>query len=214
MLVELVAYTTHIHLPMLMYLITQSAAQTMLAVYIFETLEWLNNTLGLIGTHTYDDPLEDVMLGLLGLAWGAALVGAWGVPRTFPFADAAETWKFVGFANVYGWGCSFLMAFSWGSLPRRAGLALYTAWAAGGVLVISTFRQCPLPVRSFMPMVSVITWAFGTVFVVAFRDDTTRNCLLFAVILLSIVCAYAEPVKASRGLSTRISAFYGRHGAR
>ena len=212
-LVELVAYTTHIHLPFLMYVLTHSAAHTMLAVYVCETLEWLNNVLGLVGTHTYDDPLEDVLLGLLGCAWGAAFVRAWGVPRTFPFPTLAENLRFVGFANLYCWGCSFLVAFSWGTLPRRAGLSLYTGWASGLALAIGSFKGCPEPVRQILPMLSVTTWCFGTVFAVAIRDDSTRTVLLVAVLLLSIAFAFAEPAQGSAP-QARIAALHLRHGPR
>ena len=79
--VEIVAHSTHIHLPFLLYLLTSSPPLTLLSVYLFETLEWTNNALSLQPQlHTYDDPLDDVIQGVVGIMWamGYARARGWG----------------------------------------------------------------------------------------------------------------------------------------
>eukprot|EP00937_MAST-01D_sp_MAST-1D-sp2_P004690 g4690.t1 len=190
MMVELVAYTTHIHLPFLLYVFTHNAALTLLAVYLAETAEWLNNALQLVNTHTFDDPLEDVVLGALGLLWGVAFVWAWQLPRAFPFRAPRDSLTFVGFGAVYGVGCSLTMSLAW-SWPKRFGLSVYTAWCSGMLLPLRGSHALPLHVRDAMPVLCIVSWAFGTCFAASVRDGPTRTAAIATTAALSIVAAFA-----------------------
>ena len=72
--VEITAHTTHIHLPFLLYVLTHNVPWTITGIFICEAAEWINNALKFAELHMYDDPLDDLLQGLVGLVWAMAFV--------------------------------------------------------------------------------------------------------------------------------------------
>eukprot|EP00936_MAST-01D_sp_MAST-1D-sp1_P001994 g1994.t1 len=198
-MVELVAYSTHIHLPMILYIMTHDAVLTLLACYVAETVEWINNAFQLVSTHTYDDPLEDVVLGLFGMCWGMLFVSAWQIPKTWPFAHTRDGAVFTGFAWVYGIGCSLTMSLAW-SWPRRFGLSMYAAWASGVLTTLEQNMALPADLRAAIPPLCIVTWAYGVVFALCKTDaGGSRSMGLAFVVILSVAGAYAVGYRNAAG---------------
>ena len=74
--VEITAHTTHIHLPFLLYVLTHNVPWTISGIFLCEAAEWINNALKVAELHMYDDPLDDLLQGLVGLVWAMAFVEA------------------------------------------------------------------------------------------------------------------------------------------
>ena len=130
--VEMIAECTHVHGPFLLYVLTRSASWTLLGVYGWETAEWCNNRWGLVDSFSWDDPLDDVGAGLVGMAWGAAYARAGRVPVLLPAGGGAGGWRAT--ARLLAQGAVFAAASS---------LLMARAWHTGGPLGGSDNTHAP-----------------------------------------------------------------------
>jgi hypothetical protein len=136
-MVEMVADCTHISLPFYGNALCQHAVGIMLSVYAWETTEWLNNRFSIVDSYSWDDPLDDIYTGILGVAWGQAFASAWRAPKVWPAADLRTSVKIVLMSAVYGAGCSFTMSLAWHTpgggggveAPSFLGLLRYTIFS-------------------------------------------------------------------------------------
>ncbi|GMI25785.1 hypothetical protein TeGR_g985 [Tetraparma gracilis] len=124
--VELTAHTTHIHLPFLFYLLTHSASLTVNMIFLNEAVEWANNSFGSLDIFMYDDPLDDLLQGLVGLAWAVAFARCWGWDTNLLAScpGARSRLALIAYGCLYAGCCSCAMASAW-FVPRTLGLSLY-----------------------------------------------------------------------------------------
>ena len=112
--IERVAEVTHIQGPFLVYVATHSVRYALLLVYGWETVEWLNNRFGVVESYSWDDPLDDVESGVVGVLWGLAWVRqAGGCPALVPAPTAARSAALVLQGLAFATVSSLLMARAW-----------------------------------------------------------------------------------------------------
>ena len=194
-LVEIVAHATHIHLPFLLFLLTKSVSWTLVGIFLAETAEWVNNVITVTSHYTYDDPLDDLLQGLVGLCWGWWFVWCWGFPSPliqFVSGDAKKVLFFV-YSALYCMLCSVATASVW-HIPAVLSKLLYTTVSSLGLLLTGFLWGTFLlkdannsDVQSVWTLLSFVTMIFGWIMQLTNTMRSQSTCLL-VFIVASCLC--------------------------
>ena len=178
--VEIVAHTTHIHLPFLLYVVTHSLPWSICSIFLAECVEWVNNAFKISEVHMYDDPLDDFIQGMCGVLWGVAFVHCHGWDPILQNLPGTEL-RFVLYAAFYCIGCSVFMGSAW-YLPRELGLSLYTIWASLGLRFLPRLGAS----KYCSSILGALTFFYGCIML--FTETMVHQNLILAFYLTLTSC--------------------------
>jgi hypothetical protein len=122
-------------LPFLFHMLTHDWSACLNLIFLNEVIEWCNNAWFSNDYYSYDDPLDDVIQGVVGIAWSVTLIHAYNLDSLYSQLTTRRRIMLVCYGVLYSVICSCIMAASW-YIPKTIGLSVYT--------IVSTVLIYPL----------------------------------------------------------------------